>query len=165
MRRGSHAGSGARGAGLDFAPWATSSPVPTGLMFLSALGLGHGSLSGLVALMRLRLFRLFAEVASFGRWSAALVAPTRPGWISGGHLAAGGWAVGLLAKDGRKLIRPMESPQPSTASWSTKAGWSRAWRREADCLGHHHRHRGSLGAERSIFMTGGAAAPRMGQVG
>ncbi len=83
------------------------------IALLSAIAPLLGALSGLIAFLLLRLISLITNLAYFGRWSTALVAPTL------GHFGVwtvaipvlGGLAVGLLARYGTEQIRGHGIPE------------------------------------------------------
>lgn len=137
---------------------------PRRLAYLAALALAIGGLSGVIAFVLLRLIGLITNLAYFGRWSTALVAPAGHGWVMVAIPVAGGLAVGLLAKYGTEKIRGHGIPEAIQSILENK---SRMEPRvalvkpiaSAITIGTG----GPFGAEGPIIMTGGAVASLIGQ--
>lgn len=159
-----HGSRGPSSSGPGFRPLGDFTADPRRLLFLSALAVGIGGLSGLVAFILLRLIGLITNLAYFGRWSTALVAPAGHGWIMVAIPVAGGLAVGLLAKYGTDKIRGHGIPEAIQNILEHK---SRMEPRvalvkpiaSAITIGTG----GPFGAEGPIIMTGGAVASLIGQ--
>ncbi len=134
---------------------------------ISALAVGIGALSALIAAALLWLIGLFTNLFFFGRWGTALVSP------AGNHLGlyeilvpvAGSFVIGLMARYGSERIRGHGIPE---AIESILINGSKVEPRvaflkplsSAISIGSG----GPFGAEGPIIMTGGAFGSMIAQM-
>lgn len=133
---------------------------------LTAIALGLGAVSAVIAFALLRLIGLITNVVYDARWSTQLVAPTLDRWGAGTLLipVAGGLAVGLIARYGSDKIRGHGIPE---AIQAILEDGSRMQPRvavikpiaSAITIGTG----GPFGAEGPIIMTGGAVGSLVAQ--
>jgi CIC family chloride channel protein len=137
------------------------------LLPISALAIGIGALSAVVALALLRLIGLFTNLFYFGRWSTAMVSP------AGNHLGifavlvpiGGALIIGLMARYGSERIRGHGIPEAieailiSGSRVEPKVALLKPIS-SAISIGSG----GPFGAEGPIIMTGGAFGSMVAQL-
>ncbi len=136
------------------------------VVWISALAIGIGALSAVIALALLRLIGLFTNLLFFGRWATALVSPAgnRLGAWEVLVPVAGALVIGLMARYGSERIRGHGIPEAIEA---ILINGSRVEPRvallkpisSAISIGSG----GPFGAEGPIIMTGGAFGSMIAQ--